>query len=74
MSSQPNKQIPLGLLNENQIDMAIRTIAPSFISVDKNFKRIVLKFEKIKFILPLTNTITFGDLISSLKEKGLIND
>ena len=74
MSSQPHKQMPLGLLSEDKIDMAIRPIAPSFISVDKDFKRIILKFQKIKFVLPLTNTITFGDLIDSLKEKGLLND
>lgn len=74
MSNQLHKQTPLGLLSEEQISMALSAQAPSFISLDKNFKRIILKFDSYKFVLPLTNTITFGDLIDSLKEKGLLDE
>jgi hypothetical protein len=74
MSSQLHKQMPLGLLSEDQISLAISVQAPSFISLDKNFKRIILKFDGYKFVLPLTNTITFGDLIDSQKEKGLLDE
>lgn len=72
MSNQVHKQTPLGLLSEEQISMNISARSPSFISVDKDFKRVVLTFDSYKFVLPLTDTITFGDLVESLTEKGLI--
>ena len=72
MFNQIHKQTPLGLLSGEQISGAISDRAPSFISTDKNFKRIILTFDGYKFVLPLTNTITFGDLVESLTEKGLV--
>jgi hypothetical protein len=52
--------------------MVLLGLTPEFLDCTKDKNILQLNFKSQKIILPLTTTITWGQLTDSLKEKGLI--
>lgn len=65
---------PLKLLSEIRLERSLNTVAPTLKSVGVDQNILTLTFEQTTIILPLTSTMTWGQLIDSLKEKGLIHE
>jgi|APSaa5957512493_1039668.scaffolds.fasta_scaffold42223_2 hypothetical protein len=69
-----HKETPLTLLSESRLERFLKTIAPTLNSVRLENKLLTLNFTTSTIILPLTSTMTWGQLTNSLKEKGLIHE
>ncbi len=65
---------PLTLLNESRLERSLKTVAPTLKSVGLDQKILTLTFDQTTIILPLRSTMTWGQLINSLKERGLIHE
>ena len=63
---------PLKLLSESRLERFLKAVAPTLKSVGVKQNILTLTFDQTKIILPLTSTMTWGQLTDSLKEKGLI--
>ena len=63
---------PLKLLSESRLERFLKAVAPTLKSVGVDQNILTLTFDQTKIILPLTSTMTWGQLTNSLKEKGLI--
>ena len=63
---------PLKLLSESRLERSLNTVAPTLKSVGVEQNILTLTFDQTTIILPLTSTMTWGQLTNSLKEKGLI--
>jgi len=69
---KPHKNISLNVLSEETINAALHQYDSQFKQVSKNQNLLVLTFESTKIVLPITSSMTWGQLINSLIEKGLI--
>ena len=69
-----HKDTPLKLLSESRLERLLKVIAPTLNSVRLENNLLTLNFTTNTIILPLTITMTWGHLIDSLKEKGLIHE
>jgi hypothetical protein len=67
-----HKNTPLHVLDPMRITMVLLGLTPEFLDCTKDKNILQLNFKSQKIILPLTTTITWGQLTDSLKEKGLI--
>lgn len=66
---------PLKLLNEDKAFKGLTGIVPTLNSLTIKGNILTLNFTNQKpIILPLTSTMTWGQLIESLKEKGLTHE
>ena len=63
---------PLKLLSESRLERFLKAVAPTLKSVGVKQNILTLTFDQTTIILPLTSTMTWGQLTNSLKEKGLI--
>ena len=63
---------PLKLLSESRLERGLNTIAPTLKSLRVEQNILTLTFDQTTIKLPLTSTMTWGQLTNSLKEKGLI--
>lgn len=68
----PPSDLNLNLLGEASLGGYLQDASPTFKSLKKKQNLITLTFEQTTIILPLTSTMTWGQLTDSLKEKGLI--
>lgn len=69
-----HNETPLKLLSESRLERGLRAIAPTLKNLRLNQNILTLKFSQLTIILPLTSTMTWGQLTDSLKEKGLIHE
>ena len=67
-----HKDTPLKLLSESRLERFLKAVAPTLKSVGVKQNILTLTFDQTTIILPLTSTMTWGQLTNSLKEKGLI--
>jgi hypothetical protein len=63
---------PLKLLSESRLERFLKAVSPTLKSVGVEQNILTLTFDQTTIILPLTSTMTWGQLTNSLKEKGLI--
>ena len=63
---------PLKLLSESRLERFLKAVAPTLKSVGVKQNILTLTFDETTIRLPLTSTMTWGQLTNSLKEKGLI--
>lgn len=63
---------PLKLLSESRLERFLKAVAPTLKSVGVEQNILTLTFDQTTIILPLTSTMTWGQLTNSLEEKGLI--
>jgi hypothetical protein len=69
-----HKDTPLNLLSESLLERGLKPIAPTLKSLWVNHNILTLTFSQMTIRLPLTSTMTWGQLTNSLKEKGLIHE
>jgi len=69
-----HRETPLTLLSESRLYLLLKEISPTLNSVRLIKKLLTLNFTSTTIILPLTATMTWGQLIDSLKEKGFIHE
>jgi hypothetical protein len=69
-----HRETPLTLLSESRLDRLLKAISPTLNSVRLNKKLLTLNFTTTTIVLPLNATMTWGQLIDSLKEKGFIHE
>ena len=67
-----HKDTPLKLLSESRLERFLKAVSPTLKSVGVKQNILTLTFDQTTIILPLTSTMTWGQLTNSLKEKGLI--
>lgn len=67
-----HSETPLLLLGESTLKSELKVLSSSLLSVRRESRLLTLNFEGQTIILPLTSTMTWGQLIDSLREKGLI--
>jgi len=66
-----HKEMPLTLCGESQIEECLNQVCPTLTRVEVSNKLLTLVFDSQTIVLPLTSTMTWGQLIKSLKRKGL---
>jgi hypothetical protein len=69
-----HNETPLKLLSESRLERGLREIAPTLKSLRLDQNILNLKFSQMTIILPLTSTMTWGQLTNSLQEKGLTHE
>ena len=69
-----HKETPLTLLSESRLDIFLKPLAPKLESLSLKNGLLTLNFTSTTIVLPLTATMTWGQLIESLKEKGFIHE
>lgn len=67
-----HKETPLTLLSESRLERLLKAISPTLLSIRLNKKLLTLNFTTTTIVLPLTATMTWGQLTKSLVEEGLI--
>ena len=68
-----HNETPLMLLSESQLKRGLGMVAPNLNDVRVTNNLLTLKFTTT-IVLPLTSTMTWGQLIKSLKERGFIHE
>ena len=69
-----HKDTPLKILGESKLERSLKPLAPNLKSLSLKNDLLTLKFNQMTIILPLTLTMTWGQLTDSLKEEGLIHE
>ena len=69
-----HKNTPLKLLGESKLERSLKPLAPDLKSLSLKNGLLTLNFNQTTIILPLTLTMTWGQLTDSLKEEGLIHE
>ena len=69
-----HKDTPLKILGESKLERSLKTLAPNLKSLSLKNDLLTLKFNQATIILPLTLTMTWGQLTDSLREEGLIHE
>ena len=69
-----HKDTPLKLLSESRLDRYLKPLSPDLKSVGLKNNLLTLKYNQTTIILPLTSTMTWGELVDSLGEEGLIHE
>lgn len=64
----------LHVLDATKLNLVLLGLTPDFVNCSKDENILDLEFKSTSIRLPLTSSITWGQLLKSLKEKGLINE
>ena len=65
---------PLTLLSRDRLERGLKAITSTLHSVREDRNLLTLTFTTTTILLPLTVTMTWGQLKHSLEEKGLIHE